>query len=120
MSRNRKIHSDRGNRGLATDFGATGELRAFLHGEHLGFDVAGDLGLVFQLTTVGSDFTLDFAEYLDLAGGDVAFDLGVFTNGDLAFVRVDFTFDFSIDDHVIRETNGADDFDSGGEDVGSI
>ncbi len=106
--------------GLASDFGATRKLSTFFHGENLGFDVASDFGLIFQFAAVRGDFTFDFTENFNFASRDVAFDLGILADSDFAFVRSDLTFDFSIDDHVIRKTNGADDFNSGGEDVGSI
>lgn len=123
MSRDRKIRDESGKRlatGLTTDFGATCKLGTFFHGEHLGFDVASDLGLIFKLTTMRSDFALNFTEDFDLTSGDIAFDLGILANGYFAFVRCDLTFNFAIDDHVIRKTNGADDFNSCGENVGSI
>jgi hypothetical protein len=123
MSRNREIRDEGGERlsdNLTTDFGATCKLGTFFHGEHLGFDVARDFGLIFQLTTMRSDFALDFTEDFHFTSGDIAFDLGILADRHFAFVRCDLTFNFAIDDHVIRKTNGADDFNSGGEDVGSI
>lgn len=108
MSRDRKILDESGKRssiGLTTDFGAACELGTFFHREHLGFDVASDLGLIFKLTTMRSDFTLNFTEDFDFTSGDIAFDLGILANGHFAFVRCDLTFNFAIDDHVIRKTN---------------
>ena len=105
---------------LAADFGAASELGTFLHGENLRFDVAIDFAFVFQLAAVGGDFAFDITEYFHLTGRDIAFDLGVLADGDLAFLGSDFAFDPTIDDHVVGEANGADDFDSGGEDVGGV
>ena len=107
-------------RNSAADLGAAAELGAFLHGEDLGFDVAVDLGLVLELASLGGDLAFHIAIDFDVAGGDIAFDDGVFTDGDLAFVRGDLALDLAIDDHVVGEADGADDFDAGGEDVGRV
>ncbi len=104
----------------ASDFGAPAELGAFFHGENLGLNIAVDLGLVLELAALGSDFALDVAVNFHVAGGDIAFDLGVFADGDLALLGVDLALDLSIDDHVVREADRADDFDAGGENVGRI
>ena len=95
-------------------------MSTFFHGEDLGFDVAVDFGFVLQLAALGSDFAFDIAVDFNFTGTDIAFYPGVFTDGDFAFVRSNFTFDLSIDDHVVGEADGADNFDSGGEDVSSV
>jgi hypothetical protein len=106
--------------GSAADVGAAGKLGTFFHREHLGFDVAVDAGLVFQLTALGSDFAFDLAVNFDFASGDVALDIGVFTNRNFPFVGHDFAIDFAVDDHVVREADRTDDFDSTGEHVRRI
>ena len=93
---------------------------SFFHGENLGFDVAVDFGFVLQFAAVGGDFAFDFAIDFDFACGDVAFDVGVFADGDAAFVGDDFAIDFSVDDHVVGEADGTGDFDSAGEDISRV
>lgn len=72
--------------GLASDFCPTRQLSAFFHGEHLGFNVAGNFRFIFELAAVRGDFTFDFTENFNLAGSDIAFDLGILTDGDFSFI----------------------------------
>ena len=55
---------------------------------------------------------MDLAVDDDRAGIDFGFDFGGFANGESA-VGGDFTLDFAVDDHVVGETDGSGDFDSG-------
>ena len=97
---------------LATDFGASREDSAFLHAEHLGFDIPVQFGVGFEFTPLGGDRSFNFTEELNLTCFNIASNNSVFADGYFAFVRDDFTFDFSINDHVIGKFDGTFDFDS--------
>ena len=105
---------------LATDVGATGEDSAFFHAEHLGFDVAVEFRIGFEFAAFGSDGALDLAKELHFTCFDVTYDNGIFTDGDFAFIRSNFSVDFSINDHVIAKLDRTGDFDSICENVGCI
>jgi hypothetical protein len=106
--------------GLAPDVGAAGKDSAFLHAKHLGFDVAVEFRVGFEFAAFGGDSSLDFAKEFHFTCLDITFDVGVFTDGDLAFIGSDLTLYFTINDHVIDELDGAGDFDSIRENVGCI
>lgn len=106
--------------GLSANLGAAGELGTFFHGENLGFDITVDLGFVLELAALGGDFAFYIAVNFDFTCGYVALDFSVLTDGNFTLFGGDFTFDFTVDDHVVGETDRTDDLDSGGEDVGCV
>lgn len=105
---------------LAANLCAPGENGPLFHAQHFCFDIAIQLGFVFELTALGCDRAFDFTEELHLTCLYISLDVSIFTNGDLALVRVDLTVDFAVNDHVIAEFDGAGDFDSICENVGCI
>lgn len=103
-----------------TDFGAAGEAGTFDHGEDVGGDIAIDDGVVVEVAAGGVKVTVYTAVDVDFTGADVAFDVGEFTDGDLAFSGKDFALYLTVDVHVIDEGDGADDFDTLCENVGGV
>lgn len=71
---------------LASDVSAARKDCAFFHAEHLGFDVAIEPRVGFELAALGGDGAFDFAKEFNFAGFHIAYDLGIFTNGDFAFI----------------------------------
>ena len=97
--------------------GTAGEAGAFIHGENACSDVAIDDSMVAQMAA----FTVYIAVYMTVdvhfTGLDVALYVGHFSDGNFAGFRMDFAVNFTIDMHVTLEADGADDFDTSGEDV---
>ena len=102
---------------VLTDFRAAQQVGAFFHGEAAGLHVPDDAGLLLEFAAVGGDLAFYVAVDAHVSGGDVALDLGGFSDGDFSLVGNDFTFDFAVDVHVVLETDGSLDFNAGGEEV---
>ena len=74
-------------------------------------------GILFEFAAVGDgDVALDAAEDDDGAGLHIADDLGILTDGEVAF-GIHFAFDATVDDEVVREAELALDLDIAGKDV---
>ena len=103
-------------RGL-TDLGAAAEAGAFVHGKGTGGDIAGNIGLSIEMASVTLNVALHLAVNVNLAGLNVALDIGHLADGHLAGVRFDLALDVTIDVHIILEANGTDNLDTGGKNV---
>ena len=103
--------------GRRSDGGFADEDGACFNGEGLGLDIADDFGARLEFDAVGGgEIAVHLAVDDDGRGFDLRLDTGVLADSEIA-VGVDFTFDFTIDDKVIGEFDGAFDFNVGGKNV---
>lgn len=110
-----------GCRGLSrsADGGFADENGSGFDRESLCFDVADDFATGLEFDAVGGgDVAVNFAVNHDSRGFDFGFDPGVFTDSEVS-LRVDFTFNFTIDHKVIGKFDDTFDFHVGGEDIAS-
>ena len=99
------------------DLGLPHEGGTFFDGQRASGYVADEdcIGLEFA-TLLDGDVAFNFAKDSHRAGLDFSFDQSVFTNGE-ATVRMDFAFDFTVDDKVVGELDRAFDFYIIGQDI---
>ncbi len=99
------------------NLGFTLKACTLLHGEGGRGDVAVDASLAVEMAALAGDVAIDLAVDLYFASIDVAFDLGLVTDGDFARVGVDLSIDVAINVHVCLEANRANNFDALSEDI---
>lgn len=100
-----------------TNFGSAAQASTFIHGESAGGDITIDDGALVEVAAVAAHIADDVTVDVHLAGLDVAFDIGHFTDGHLAGFGLDFSIDFTIDVHVVLEADGTDNFDTGSQNI---
>ena len=103
-----------------TNLGAAAQAGAFIHGKHAGGDIAHNVGLGAEVAAVALDVAIYATVDMHLAGVDIALDVGHLADGHLAGVGLDFTLDVAIDVHIVLETDGTDNLDTGGKNVGRV
>ena len=103
--------------GALADEGLAHEGRSFFDGKGASGDVAHHDSVALQLAALGdSDVAFDLAENGHSARLHFALDVSILTNCEAA-IGLDFAIDFAVDDQVVRELDGAFDFNIIGEDV---
>ena len=103
-----------------TNLSAAAEAGAFIHGKRTGSNVAGNIGLSIEVAAIALNVALNAAVDVHLAGVDIALDVGHLADGHLAGVGLNLAFDVTIDVHIVLETDGTDNLDTGGKNVRGV
>jgi len=104
----------------STDFGTTAQASALLHRKDSRRNVATDNGVLIQVAPVATHIALHMAIDIDLAGLDIALDVGQLANRHLAGIRLDLAIDLAIDMHIVLKANGTDNLNTLGQNIRSI
>ena len=103
-----------------TNLSAATKACALIHGKRTGSDIASHIGLGVEVAAIAFDVALNLAVNLNLTGMDITLDVSHLANRHLTGVRFDFALDMTIDMHIVLETNGTDNLDTGRKNVCSV
>ena len=101
-----------------TDFYAAAETGALLHGKLTGGDVSHNGGIPAEVAAITAHIAVHMTVHVNFSGIDIALDVGHLTDGHLAGFGKDFTVNLAVDVHIVLETDGTDNLDTGSQNIG--
>lgn len=103
-----------------TNLSATAQAGTFIHGKLTCGDITLDIRFRVQVATLAFNIAFHLAVNMHLTSVNITLDIGLFTNSYLTGFRFDLAFDVTIDVHVILETNGTDNLNTGRKNVNCV